>query len=162
MYTDHITRVISFFHFSAFVMDEFKRKYSNEDTLTVAIPHFWEHFDREGYSIWHSQYKYPEELTLTFKSCNLITGETQQQPFYKTPLVSLVSKVTLLLWLFIGWKANAEKALFSSLVLHLSLLLHVLAWISSICLGLLLWPRNKLGSEAVVCIWEFFWKSVDF
>lgn len=82
MYTDHITRVISFFHFSAFVMDEFKRKYSNEDTLTVAIPHFWEHFDREGYSIWHSQYKYPEELTLTFKSCNLITGETQQQPFY--------------------------------------------------------------------------------
>lgn len=97
MYTDHITRVISFFHFSAFVMDEFKRKYSNEDTLTVAIPHFWEHFDREGYSIWHSQYKYPEELTLTFKSCNLITGETQQQPFYKTPLVSLVSKVTFIM-----------------------------------------------------------------
>ncbi|XP_063352700.1 elongation factor 1-gamma [Pelmatolapia mariae] len=63
---------------SAFVMDEFKRKYSNEDTLTVAIPHFWEHFDREGYSIWHSQYKYPEELTLTFKSCNLITGMFQR------------------------------------------------------------------------------------
>lgn len=58
-------------------MDEFKRKYSNEDTLTVALPHFWEHFDREGYSIWYGQYKYPEELTLTFKSCNLITGETQ-------------------------------------------------------------------------------------
>lgn len=58
-------------------MDEFKRKYSNEDTLTVALPHFWENFDREGYSIWYSQYKYPEELTLTFKSCNLITGETQ-------------------------------------------------------------------------------------
>lgn len=56
-------------------MDEFKRKYSNEDTLTVALPHFWEHFDREGYSIWYSQYKYPEELTLTFKSCNLITGK---------------------------------------------------------------------------------------
>ncbi|KAG9346302.1 hypothetical protein JZ751_006613, partial [Albula glossodonta] len=36
---------------SSFVMDEFKRKYSNEDTLTVAVPHFWEHFDREGYSI---------------------------------------------------------------------------------------------------------------
>ncbi|XP_030581762.1 LOW QUALITY PROTEIN: elongation factor 1-gamma [Archocentrus centrarchus] len=63
---------------STFVMDEFKRKYSNEDTLTVAIPHFWEHFDREGYSIWYSQYKYPEELTLTFKSCNLITGMFQR------------------------------------------------------------------------------------
>lgn len=119
MYMDHVTPDISIFHFSAFVMDEFKRKYSNEDTLTVAIPHFWEHFDREGYSIWYSQYKYPEELTLTFKSCNLITGETRQQPLYKTLLVSVVSKVTLLLWLFIGWKANAEKALFSSLVLHL-------------------------------------------
>ncbi|XP_028272753.1 elongation factor 1-gamma-like [Parambassis ranga] len=63
---------------STFVMDEFKRKYSNEDTLTVALPHFWEHFDREGYSIWYSQYKYPEELTLTFKSCNLITGMFQR------------------------------------------------------------------------------------
>ena len=72
--------------FSAFVMDEFKRKYSNEDTLSVALPHFWEHFDREGYSIWYGVYKYPEELTLTFKSCNLITGEMQQQlPLYQTP-----------------------------------------------------------------------------
>lgn len=57
-------------------MDEFKRKYSNEDTLTVAIPHFWEHFDPEGYSIWYSQYKYNDELTLAFMSCNLISGES--------------------------------------------------------------------------------------
>ncbi|XP_045886584.1 elongation factor 1-gamma isoform X1 [Micropterus dolomieu] len=63
---------------SPFVMDEFKRKYSNEDTMKVALPHFWEHFDREGYSIWYCQYKYPEELTLTFKSCNLITGMFQR------------------------------------------------------------------------------------
>lgn len=68
------------FLFSLFVMDEFKRKYSNEDTLKVALPHFWEHFDHEGYSIWYGQYKYPEELTLTFKSCNLITGETRHMP----------------------------------------------------------------------------------
>jgi len=63
---------------SAFVMDEFKRKYSNEDTLKVAIPHFWEHFDREGYSIWYSEYKYPDELAMTFMSCNLITGMFQR------------------------------------------------------------------------------------
>lgn len=56
-------------------MDEFKRKYSNEDTLTVALPHFWEHFDPEGYSIWYCQYKFPDELKLTFMSCNLIAGE---------------------------------------------------------------------------------------
>ena len=66
-------------------MDEFKRKYSNEDTMKVAIPHFWENFDREGYSIWYSQYKYPEELTLTFMSCNLIAGETEQLPLHLTP-----------------------------------------------------------------------------
>lgn len=56
-------------------MDEFKRKYSNEDTLTVAVPYFWENFDPEGYSIWYSQYKYNDELTLAFMSCNLISGK---------------------------------------------------------------------------------------
>ncbi|XP_064184208.1 elongation factor 1-gamma isoform X2 [Anguilla rostrata] len=63
---------------SPFVLDEFKRKYSNEDTLTVALPHFWEHFDREGYSIWYGEYRYPEELAMTFMSCNLITGMFQR------------------------------------------------------------------------------------
>ncbi|KAL7863079.1 hypothetical protein SRHO_G00120630 [Serrasalmus rhombeus] len=63
---------------SSFVMDEFKRKYSNEDTLTVAVPHFWETFDREGYSIWYGEYRFPEELAMTFMSCNLITGMFQR------------------------------------------------------------------------------------
>uniref|UniRef100_A0A674P5Y9 Eukaryotic translation elongation factor 1 gamma n=1 Tax=Takifugu rubripes TaxID=31033 RepID=A0A674P5Y9_TAKRU len=63
---------------SPFVMDEFKRKYSNEDTLTVAVPYFWENFDPEGYSIWYSQYKYNDELTLAFMSCNLISGMFQR------------------------------------------------------------------------------------
>ena len=63
---------------SSFVMDEFKRKYSNEDTLTVALPHFWEHFDKDGWSIWYAEYRFPEELTQTFMSCNLITGMFQR------------------------------------------------------------------------------------
>ncbi|KAL4631508.1 elongation factor 1-gamma [Arapaima gigas] len=63
---------------STFVLDEFKRKYSNEDTLTVALPHFWEHFDREGFSIWYGEYRFPEELSMTFMSCNLITGMFQR------------------------------------------------------------------------------------
>lgn len=63
---------------SAFVMDEFKRKYSNEDTLTVALPYFWEHLDREGYSIWYGEYRFPEELTMAFMSCNLITGKVHE------------------------------------------------------------------------------------
>ncbi len=60
-------------------MDEFKRKYSNEDTLTVALPYFWDHFDREGFSIWYAEYRFPEELTMAFMSCNLITGTVGSQ-----------------------------------------------------------------------------------
>ncbi|KAK6057098.1 elongation factor 1 gamma, hypothetical protein [Cooperia oncophora] len=57
-----------------FVMDSFKRVYSNEDTATKAIPYFWDNFDAEANSIWFCEYKYPTELTLTFMSCNLISG----------------------------------------------------------------------------------------
>ena len=55
-------------------MDEWKKTYSNKDTATVALPYFWEHFEKEHYSIWYCEYKYPDELTLTFMSCNLIGG----------------------------------------------------------------------------------------
>ncbi|KAK6108371.1 Elongation factor 1 gamma conserved domain family protein [Brugia pahangi] len=61
-----------------FVMDSFKRVYSNEDTATKALPYFWESFDSENYSIWFAEYKYPEDLTLTFMSCNLISGMFQR------------------------------------------------------------------------------------
>lgn len=63
---------------SAFNMDEFKRTYSNEDTITVAIPYFWKNFDKENFSVWYCEYKFPEELTLTFMSCNLIAGMFQR------------------------------------------------------------------------------------
>jgi len=59
-------------------MDEFKRVYSNEDTATKAIPYFWQNFDKENYSIWYCEYKFPEELTLVFMSCNLISGMYQR------------------------------------------------------------------------------------
>jgi elongation factor 1-gamma len=59
-------------------MDAFKRCYSNEDTLTKALPHFWEKFDKENYSIWFSEYLYPEELKMIFMSCNLIGGMFQR------------------------------------------------------------------------------------
>jgi len=61
-----------------FNMDAFKRSYSNEDTLTKAIPFFWENFEPEHYSIWYCEYKFPKELTLTFMSCNLIGGMFQR------------------------------------------------------------------------------------
>ncbi|GBO14428.1 Elongation factor 1-gamma [Araneus ventricosus] len=56
-----------------FNMDEFKRTYSNEDE-SVSIKYFWDKFDAENYSIWYCEYLFPQELTLTFMSCNLIGG----------------------------------------------------------------------------------------
>jgi len=59
-------------------MDEFKRVYSNEDTATKAIPYFWTNFDKENMSIWFCEYKYPEDLTQVFMTCNLVSGFFQR------------------------------------------------------------------------------------
>ena len=56
----------------------FKRVYSNEDTTEKAIPYFWKNFDNEHMSIWFCEYKYPEELTQVFKTCNLVSGFFQR------------------------------------------------------------------------------------
>lgn len=60
-----------------FNMDDFKRCYSNEEE-TVSVPYFWEKFDAENYSIWFGEYKYSNELTKVFMSCNLIAGMYQR------------------------------------------------------------------------------------
>lgn len=61
-----------------FNMDEFKRTYSNNDTLTVALPYFWKHFEKEFYSLWYCEYKYSDELQQVFMSSNLIGGMFQR------------------------------------------------------------------------------------
>lgn len=60
-----------------FNYDDFKRVYSNEDEA-VAIKYFWEKFDAENNSIWFAEYKYNDELTKVFMSCNLISGMFQR------------------------------------------------------------------------------------
>lgn len=60
-----------------FNFDDFKRCYSNEDE-SKSIPYFWEKFDPENNSIWYGEYKYSEELSKVFMSCNLITGMFQR------------------------------------------------------------------------------------
>lgn len=72
-------------------MDEFKKVYSNEATEEVAIPFFWERFDREGYSIWYSEYKYSDELQLCFMSSNLIGGEILQVLFIYIIVLKLIA-----------------------------------------------------------------------
>ncbi|XP_048735434.2 elongation factor 1-gamma-like [Ostrea edulis] len=61
-----------------FIMDEFKREYSNKDTLTEALPYFWKNFDKENYSIWFSDYKYNEKLNQIFMTANLVGGMFQR------------------------------------------------------------------------------------
>lgn len=53
-------------------LDDWKRKYSNEETREVALPWFWENLNTEEYSLWKCDYKYNDELTQTFMTANLI------------------------------------------------------------------------------------------
>jgi len=57
-----------------FVLDDWKRKYSNEETREVALPWFWENIKWDEYSIWRVDYKYNDELTQVFMTSNLIGG----------------------------------------------------------------------------------------
>ncbi|WP_411025362.1 glutathione binding-like protein, partial [Salmonella sp. s55004] len=63
---------------SSFVLDNWKKVYSNEDTLTKAMPYFWENFDRENYSVWFSEYDYADELKKLFMAANLVGGMFQR------------------------------------------------------------------------------------
>jgi len=60
-----------------FNMEEWKRFYSNNEE-DDSIKWFWEHFDPAHYSIWRGDYKYNNELTMIFMSCNLIGGMFQR------------------------------------------------------------------------------------
>ena len=76
--------------FSSFDMDEFKRTYSNKDTETVAIPHFWEHFNKEDFSVWLAEYQYNEDLKRVFMACNLVGGMFQRlDKLHKTAFASV-------------------------------------------------------------------------
>jgi elongation factor 1-gamma len=63
---------------SKFVMDDWKRVYSNEDTRGKAIPWFWENYDSEGYSVYFGDYKYNDECKKTFMTANLLGGFIQR------------------------------------------------------------------------------------
>ena len=63
---------------SNFVLDAFKREYSNTDTRTVASPYFFKNFDAAGYSAFWCRYKYNEENKMQFMTANLIRGWFQR------------------------------------------------------------------------------------
>lgn len=59
----------------ALALDEWKRVYSNKETREEALPYFWNTFYNDNdWSLWKVDYKYNDELTLTFMSNNLVGG----------------------------------------------------------------------------------------
>ncbi|GLB44431.1 putative elongation factor 1-gamma [Lyophyllum shimeji] len=61
---------------STFSLEDWKRFYSNNETRGPggAIEWLYKNIDKEGFSVWRFDFKYNEELTLTFMSANQITG----------------------------------------------------------------------------------------
>jgi len=60
-------------------LDAFKRCYSNsKDIAGEAVPHFWENFDKEAYSIWVCDYVEPLKGKMKFQVANLIGGFFQR------------------------------------------------------------------------------------
>ncbi|XP_068682643.1 elongation factor 1-gamma-A-like [Montipora foliosa] len=75
---------------SSFDMDEFKRTFSNKDIETEAIPYFWEHFNKEDFSVWLAEYMYNDELGMIFMACNLVGGMLQRlEKLRKTAFASV-------------------------------------------------------------------------
>ena len=58
-------------------MDAWKRCYSNNPS-DVSWKYFLENFKKEDYSIWSMDYKYNDELTLSFMAGNLVGGMYQR------------------------------------------------------------------------------------
>lgn len=60
-------------------LEEWKRVYSNSRSdYYKSMPWFWEHFDKEGYSLWLCKYKYNDECTRDYATSNLISGFIQR------------------------------------------------------------------------------------
>lgn len=63
---------------SPFILDAWKKQYSNAPTYEVAMDWFWENFDAEGWSLWYQAYNYQEENKRIFMTSNAVGGFQQR------------------------------------------------------------------------------------
>jgi elongation factor 1-gamma len=63
---------------SAFIMDAWKKTYSNTPNLDDAMKIFWETVDLDGWSIWHQAYNYNSDNKRAFMTSNAVTGFQQR------------------------------------------------------------------------------------
>eukprot|EP01010_Urceolus_cornutus_P004240 NODE_647_length_1460_cov_1505.178597_g487_i0.p1 GENE.NODE_647_length_1460_cov_1505.178597_g487_i0~~NODE_647_length_1460_cov_1505.178597_g487_i0.p1 ORF type:complete len:421 (+),score=114.41 NODE_647_length_1460_cov_1505.178597_g487_i0:94-1356(+) len=69
---------------SSFVLDAFKREYSNNKDIKPTMQYLWENYDPEGYCMLWCTYKYNADNGALFKSTNLIGGFFQRlERFHK-------------------------------------------------------------------------------
>jgi len=75
---DHAFKIMDKEHPTTFVMDTWKKTYSNCSSYDEAMNEFWATFDAEGWSIWRGDYNYNEENSVLFMTSNLIGGFIQR------------------------------------------------------------------------------------
>jgi len=76
---DHPFKIMDTTNPSPFVMDAWKRCYSNcHGDYEGAMKTFWETFDAQGWSIWRGDYQYNDECKILFMTSNLIAGFIQR------------------------------------------------------------------------------------
>jgi elongation factor 1-gamma len=75
---DHPFKIMDKEKPSTFVMDTWKKTYSNCETYEAAMKEFWETFDPEGWSIFRGDYMYNDDNSVLFMTSNLIAGFIQR------------------------------------------------------------------------------------
>jgi elongation factor 1-gamma len=75
---DHLFKVMDKESPSTFVMDTWKKTYSNCETYEAAMTEFWSTFDAAGWSIHRGDYMYDEDNSVPFMTSNLIAGFIQR------------------------------------------------------------------------------------
>jgi len=75
---EHPFKILDRTNPTTFVMDTWKKTYSNTNDYAAAMETFWATFDPAGWSIFRGDYNYNEELKILFMTSNLIGGFIQR------------------------------------------------------------------------------------
>lgn len=75
---EHPFKILDKTNPSPFVMDTWKKTYSNCTDYHQAMDTFWSTFDSEGWTIFRGDYKYNNECRVLFMTSNLIAGFIQR------------------------------------------------------------------------------------
>jgi elongation factor 1-gamma len=75
---EHPFKILDKTNPTPFVMDTWKKTYSNAKDYNEAMDYFWANIDAAGWSIFRGDYQYNDELQILFMTSNLIAGFIQR------------------------------------------------------------------------------------